>query len=198
VGTRDENNGFYVWWLDLLTPSFTNTLSKGYTALPLVYSFPESLGHATRFLATITSNLYELFLPFRLQSVLIWTQLNSTQLWSNPKSESKSHCDWRSVSQLVLMSSSQSFSGSSPNFTVSYLRLPFSSPPTTCKVTVEVFDPASTQDWSNPRSQSHTATDGRSVGQSWCLRGNLFIEPLPSSRNPCYNMVASTHSSETQ
>jgi hypothetical protein len=34
-----------------------------------------------------------------------------------------------------------------PYFTVSDLRLPFSSPPTTCRVTVEVFDPASTWVW---------------------------------------------------
>jgi hypothetical protein len=34
---------------------------------------------------------------------------------------------------------------SRPYFTVSYLRLPFSSPPTTRRVTVEVFDPASTR-----------------------------------------------------
>jgi hypothetical protein len=32
-----------------------------------------------------------------------------------------------------------------PYFTVSVSRLPFSSPPTTCRVMVEVFDPASTQ-----------------------------------------------------
>jgi hypothetical protein len=32
-----------------------------------------------------------------------------------------------------------------PHFTVSHLRLPFSSPPTTRRVTVEVFDPASTR-----------------------------------------------------
>jgi hypothetical protein len=34
-----------------------------------------------------------------------------------------------------------------PYFTVSDLRLPFSSPPTTRRVTVEVFDPASTRVW---------------------------------------------------
>jgi hypothetical protein len=34
---------------------------------------------------------------------------------------------------------------SQPYFTDSDLRLPFSSPPTTCRVTVEVFDPASTR-----------------------------------------------------
>jgi hypothetical protein len=34
-----------------------------------------------------------------------------------------------------------------PYFTVSVLRLPFSSPPTTRRITVEVFDPASTRPW---------------------------------------------------
>jgi hypothetical protein len=36
---------------------------------------------------------------------------------------------------------------SGPYFTVSDLRLPFSSPPMTCRATVEVFDPASTREW---------------------------------------------------
>jgi hypothetical protein len=36
---------------------------------------------------------------------------------------------------------------SRPYFTVSDLRLPFPSPPTTRRVTVEVFDPASTRGW---------------------------------------------------
>jgi hypothetical protein len=34
-------------------------------------------------------------------------------------------------------------------FTVSDARLPFSSPPTTSRATVEVFDPASTREWCN-------------------------------------------------
>jgi hypothetical protein len=106
-----------------------------------------------------------------------------------PKSKSKSHCDWRSVNQYVLVSSpiwgswpdiyysltvkvlflwgtlSDERTGLSfvaglrqrslsrvrvpwhlwPYFTVSDLRLPFSSPPTTLRVTMEVFDPASTR-----------------------------------------------------
>jgi hypothetical protein len=37
-------------------------------------------------------------------------------------------------------------SDSRPSFTVTDSRLPFSSPPTTRRVTVQVFDPASTQD----------------------------------------------------
>jgi hypothetical protein len=61
-----------------------------------------------------------------------------------------------------------------PYFTVSDLRLPFSSSPTTRRVTVEVFDPAfkrvsqSTQSWCRSQSQSHIATDGQSVSKSWC------------------------------
>jgi hypothetical protein len=62
---------------------------------------------------------------------------------------------------------------SRPSFNVSDLRLPFSFPPTTRRVTVEVFDPAST--WvvclsisSHSHSQSHIATDGQFVSKSWC------------------------------
>jgi hypothetical protein len=103
------------------------------------------------------------------------------------KSKSKSHCDWRSVSQSVSLgiephlwlmtryycltvtvlfswgALSDERTGlsfvyaaagrfrvrvpwySRPYFTVSDLRLPFSSPPTTRRVTVEIFEPASTR-----------------------------------------------------
>jgi hypothetical protein len=110
---------------------------------------------------------------------------------SRIKSKSKSHCDWRSISQKVLVSSPiwgswpdiyyrltvmvlflcgalsdertslsfvyaagpcqrilsrvRVFWYSRSYFTVSDMRLPFSSPPTTRRVTVEVFDPASTR-----------------------------------------------------
>jgi hypothetical protein len=47
-------------------------------------------------------------------------------------------------------------------FTVSDSRLPFLSPSTTRRVTVEVFDPASTQEWT-VKSKSHC--DWRSVSQ---------------------------------
>jgi hypothetical protein len=57
-----------------------------------------------------------------------------------------------------------------PCFTVSDLRLPFSSPPTTRRVTMEVFDPAFTRvgtcsnlSCMECRSRSHIATDGQSV-----------------------------------
>jgi hypothetical protein len=61
-----------------------------------------------------------------------------------------------------------------PNFTVSDLRLPFSSPPTTRTVTVEVFDPASTRvelthclrvelSW----VEFYVTTDGQPTSLSW-------------------------------
>jgi hypothetical protein len=58
-----------------------------------------------------------------------------------------------------------------PYFTVLDLRLPFSSPPTTPRVTVKVFDTTSTQvclAWFDCQSQnqSHIVTDGQSVSQS--------------------------------
>jgi hypothetical protein len=55
---------------------------------------------------------------------------------------------------------------SRPYFTVSGLRLPFSSPPTTRRVTVEVFDPASTGVTQFPlksKSKSKSYCDWRSV-----------------------------------
>jgi hypothetical protein len=64
---------------------------------------------------------------------------------------------------------------SRPYFTVSDSRLPFSSPPMNCRVTVEVFDPASTQESLSLMSilpqkskSKYTATDGQSVCLSWC------------------------------
>jgi hypothetical protein len=50
---------------------------------------------------------------------------------------------------------------SQPYFTVSDLRLPFSSPPTTRRVTVEVFDPASTRvsQWQLLLASSYIASD---------------------------------------
>jgi hypothetical protein len=62
---------------------------------------------------------------------------------------------------------------SRPYFTRSVLRLPFSPPPTTRRVTVEVFDPASTRVSLQPKSsqsqnQSYVTTDGQSASLSWC------------------------------
>jgi hypothetical protein len=52
---------------------------------------------------------------------------------------------------------------SQPYFTVSDSRLPFPSPPTTRKATMEVFDPASTRDLFSSKSKSHC--DWLSVNQ---------------------------------
>jgi hypothetical protein len=59
-----------------------------------------------------------------------------------------------------------------PYFTVSHLRLPFSSPPTTRRVTVEVFDPASTRVVGPLRLRSDAL---------WCIAQSDRIE------NPSFN-----------
>jgi hypothetical protein len=83
-----------------------------------------------------------------------------------------------------------------PYLTVSDSRLPFSSPLTTRRVTVEVFDPASTRvrmNWTNS-----FITSGRTEYKSQCLTvpllscfsvfnrcsGNVLTEPLPSNGLP--------------
>jgi hypothetical protein len=53
-----------------------------------------------------------------------------------------------------------------PYFTVSDSRLPFLSPPTTRRATVELFDPASTLK-SQSQSQSYVTTDGQSATLFW-------------------------------
>jgi hypothetical protein len=77
-------------------------------------------------------------------------------------------------------------------FTVSDLRLPFSSPPTTCRVTVEVFDSVSTRVYCRFSTELFFVTTlhgpntkHRSQQFLYCYlrircRGNLFIKPLPS------------------
>jgi hypothetical protein len=79
-----------------------------------------------------------------------------------------------------------------PHFTVSDSRLPFSLPPTTRSVTVEVFGPASTRVAAlvKSESQSHIATDGQSISKSWCrdpsgeTRGLSFVyEAGPCQRS---------------
>jgi hypothetical protein len=62
---------------------------------------------------------------------------------------------------------------SRPYFTVSDLRLPFSSPPTTCRVTVEVFDPASTRVLPVMVAGPHYVASARTAHKT----------PLPTGRN---------------
>jgi hypothetical protein len=66
-------------------------------------------------------------------------------------------CPWSSLARVRVPWDSWRY------FTVSDSILPFSSPPTTCRVTVEVFDPASTL---LRQSVSQLYYDRRSVGQS--------------------------------
>jgi hypothetical protein len=68
---------------------------------------------------------------------------------------------------------------SRPHFTVSESRLPFSSPPTTRRATVEVFEPVSTRN--STLSKSKLCHDRRSFGQSalekapiWSLRPDFY------------------------
>jgi hypothetical protein len=66
-----------------------------------------------------------------------------------------------------------------PYFTVSYSRLPFSSPPPTRRVTVEVFDPASTRDWFFVKVK---ITLRLTVSQSVCLG----VEPRLGLMTRCF------------
>jgi hypothetical protein len=112
---------------------------------------------------------------------------------------------WREDGSLFCICSwpAQSFSGPNPlgletYFTVSDLRLLFSSPPTTRKVTVEVFDPASTRLPINLLfllliTSQHGPRRNTPFPLLWsncCVirsllpsNGNVFTEPLP--RNWC-------------
>jgi hypothetical protein len=95
---------------------------------------------------------------------------------------------------------------SRPYFTASDSRLPFSSPPTTCRVAVEVFDPASTREdslWTELRlSLILSARTTHRKHSTVLLHGadhientasynvacwNVFTEPLP--RNMLHNPV---------
>jgi hypothetical protein len=67
-----------------------------------------------------------------------------------------------------------------PYFTVSDLRLPFSSPPTTHRVTVEIFDPASTRT-NKPLINFRRRPHGKHVSR---VLTNVFTTPLPSDRSP--------------
>jgi hypothetical protein len=83
---------------------------------------------------------------------------------------------------------------SRPYFTVPDLRLPFSSPPATRRVTVEVFDPYSTRIysvWRRPEYRSPSRTVR--VILFICCPGNVLTEPLPNKRIiPCLFVTSGT------
>jgi hypothetical protein len=97
-----------------------------------------------------------------------------------------------------------------PYFTVSDLRLSFSLPPTTRRLTTEVFNPASTQvnplsrpglliiySWGGPNGKHHLSTILPLLGivAETCLLSSYqatrsFSWVLHSNSTPCYNIVA--------
>jgi hypothetical protein len=191
-----NNNGFWIGWLDLLalllqfllfTINYSTTANVPTSQITRTRYPSPGNGFVTR---TVTSNHYEVFLPFLVQSP--WNadppELDQILLFyfSNPPSSSQSLIlpDDQSVSKswcrapsgahdqilitlwqlwsclceaptrtrgrfclldMLLVLASVVFLESESLGTVSDLRLPFSSPPTTRRVTVEVFGPASTR-----------------------------------------------------
>jgi hypothetical protein len=94
---------------------------------------------------------------------------------------------------------------SQPYFTVSDSRLPFSSPPTTRSVAVEVFDPTSTREWSELSSvlllYSESLSKEMFVDHSYPRKhvpyrvgfhGNVFINAFPSNGSTCPNIKLSS------
>jgi hypothetical protein len=94
---------------------------------------------------------------------------------------------WREDGSVVYNCSwsSSKHSVSWPYFTVSDSRLPFSSPPTTRRVTVEVFDPTSTREWPTFLSLHieywYDADRIKNTEVCVCCHGNVFTEPLHSN-----------------
>jgi hypothetical protein len=77
---------------------------------------------------------------------------------------------------------------SRPYITVSNLRLPFSSPPTTRRVTVEVFEPASTRAFCALKTPSRYVVSTRTAQKILLLIITIVLwdrEPLPS--NSCFS-----------
>jgi hypothetical protein len=86
-------NEFWIGWLDLLTILCTISLNYNqYSAIAVLHTFQFTVAHALEFLVstsrilatdintgTITSNHYEIFLSFLLQSPWTADSLNSTQ-----------------------------------------------------------------------------------------------------------------------
>jgi hypothetical protein len=86
-----------------------------------------------------------------------------------------------------------------PYFTVSDSRLPFSSPPTTRRVTVEVFDPASTREWQELIFYFHlydTYPIDNDASNNYSIIACVFVasvtfltEPLPSNERGIHRLV---------
>jgi hypothetical protein len=88
-----------------------------------------------------------------------------------------------------------------PYFTVSELRLPNLSPPTTRRVTVELFDLASTRgplNYPESESESYVTNDGQSASLSWYkalirgLRPDFYCRTEHGIRNTSDSYVLDT------
>jgi hypothetical protein len=78
----------------------------------------------------------------------------------------------------------QTFSGPTPMGLVSDSRLPFSSPPTTRRITVEVFDPASFYNFRTNRIETTISNSSRYSVLIRCC-GNVPREPMSSNGRLC-------------
>jgi hypothetical protein len=75
-----------------------------------------------------------------------------------------------------------------PYFTISVLRLPFSSPPITRRVTVEVFDPASTR----VCRQRILSLPYIAAERTWTYNKHISFDRYPSSLLPCRSDLQKT------
>jgi hypothetical protein len=85
-GSMTNKNGFWIGWLDLLTPSLYNlSYSQSIIALSLICPLHKSLGDAIRFLATDVSQELSLQITMKISFNFFFIQLglpilqNSTQ-----------------------------------------------------------------------------------------------------------------------
>jgi hypothetical protein len=83
--------------------------------------------------------------------------------------------------------------GLSPYFTVSDLRIPFSSPPTTRRVTVEVFQPASTTNSTEPIALLYNPDADRTENDFSIIACSLVAEEM-CPQNCSLATVACLHS----
>jgi hypothetical protein len=194
-----NNNGVWIGWLDLLTPSCTIIRNhKNYSAVA-IYRLHKSLRYAKSSHSSLVVSWQRIYNSLTVTTVHTKLFLHVlTFNWQRNWNELRLNCQFR-VKVTLRLTVSQSVSlGVRPNlgimtrylllfdsyglvlvgrplwredgsvcciycsckcslsrvrvpwdsrsyFTVSDLRLPFSSPPTTRRVTMEVFDPASTR-----------------------------------------------------
>jgi hypothetical protein len=237
---RTRNYRQYSATADLQTLEFTITHAIGilvFTSRILTTDIPQPHCH---FKSHMKSSCHSLipFLPFLLNHLRLPSPELGPILDNSNSNKSKSHCDWRSVSQSVSKSWCRAPSGahdqilvlflwgalsdertglsfvyavgpcqrslfrvqvpwnSRPYFTVSDLRLSFSSPLTTRRVTVEVslYNLSARTTQKQPSCWEGLFTDllhsnGRPVVSRVRFRGNVFTELLPSNGSVRHTII---------